>query len=202
MSNEAGPDDASPQLEKARALLTRVQQIFATKPFRSHRVFQRGHAQTIAAYAGHADSLSSLKATKSACLKWRRALGCWLIVAGKQSGTSIPPSLYGTASKVQPPPINMQAIAEKGSRAGFNVIRVNFRNCGGTEHLTSTIYHGGLSADLAAVVKELIERDHISRLLLVGFSLGGNLVLNWQASMATIRPGRFSAFVLYHHQLI
>ena len=71
----------------------------------------------------------------------------------------------------------MQAIAEKGSRAGFNVIRVNFRNCGGTEHLTETIYHGGLSADLAAVVKELLEKDHISKMILVGFSLGGNLVL-------------------------
>jgi predicted alpha/beta-fold hydrolase len=71
----------------------------------------------------------------------------------------------------------MQATAEKGFRAGFNVVRVNFRNCGGTEHLTSTIYHGGLSADLGAVVKELLEKDHISRMVLVGFSLGGNLVL-------------------------
>jgi len=71
----------------------------------------------------------------------------------------------------------MQATAEKAFRAGFNIIRVNFRNCGGTEHLTSTIYHGGLSDDLNAVVKELIEQDHISRLLLVGYSLGGNLVL-------------------------
>lgn len=71
----------------------------------------------------------------------------------------------------------MQAMAEKGSHAGFNIIRVNFRNCGGTEHLTSTIYHGGLSADLGAVVTELIEKDRLSRLLLVGFSLGGNLVL-------------------------
>ncbi len=71
----------------------------------------------------------------------------------------------------------MQATAEKGFRAGFNIVRVNFRNCGGTEHLTSTIYHGGLSADLGAVVKALIEDDGLSRLLLVGFSLGGNLVL-------------------------
>jgi predicted alpha/beta-fold hydrolase len=71
----------------------------------------------------------------------------------------------------------MQAMAEKGFRAGFNMIRVNFRNCGGTEHLTSTIYHGGLSADLGAVVKELIEKDGLSGIVLVGFSLGGNLVL-------------------------
>jgi predicted alpha/beta-fold hydrolase len=51
------------------------------------------------------------------------------------------------------------------------------RNCGGTEHLTPTLYHGGLSADLKAVVKELIEKYKISQMVLVGFSLGGNLVL-------------------------
>lgn len=82
----------------------------------------------------------------------------------------------------------MQATAEKGFRAGFNVIRVNFRNCGGTEHLTSTIYHGGLSADLGAVVKELIEKDQISRMFLVGFSLGGNLVLKLAGEYADDPP--------------
>lgn len=71
----------------------------------------------------------------------------------------------------------MLATAEKGFRAGFNIIRVNLRNCGGTEHLTPTLYHGGLSEDLRAVVKELIEKDQISAIFLVGFSLGGNLVL-------------------------
>jgi predicted alpha/beta-fold hydrolase len=43
--------------------------------------------------------------------------------------------------------------------------------------LTSTIYHGGLTDDLRAVVSELIQQDGLSRLFLVGFSLGGNLVL-------------------------
>src|SRR5207244_8013375 len=40
-----------------------------------------------------------------------------------------------------------------------------------------TLYHGGLSEDLQAVVKELVEKDQISKMFLVGFSLGGNLVL-------------------------
>jgi predicted alpha/beta-fold hydrolase len=71
----------------------------------------------------------------------------------------------------------MLAMAAKGFRAGFNIIRVNLRNCGGTEHLTPTLYHGGLSADLRAVVKELTEKDQISQMFLAGFSLGGNMVL-------------------------
>jgi len=73
--------------------------------------------------------------------------------------------------------IYMIATAEKAFRAGFNVVRVNFRNCGGTEHLTPTLYHGGLSADLRAVVNELIEKDGLNRIFLLGFSLGGNMVL-------------------------
>ena len=71
----------------------------------------------------------------------------------------------------------MIATAGKAFSAGFNVVRVNFRNCGGTEHLTPTLYHGGLSGDLRIVVNQLIERDGLPRLYVLGFSLGGNMVL-------------------------
>jgi predicted alpha/beta-fold hydrolase len=71
----------------------------------------------------------------------------------------------------------MLAIAKKGVEAGFNVLRFNLRNCGGTEDLTPTLYHGGLSEDLQAVVSELVAVDRLSKLCLVGFSLGGNMVL-------------------------
>jgi hypothetical protein len=71
----------------------------------------------------------------------------------------------------------MVGIARKAYRAGFNVVRLNQRNCGGTEHLTPTLYNGGLSADLREVVAALSAADGIEGLWLVGYSLGGNLVL-------------------------
>jgi predicted alpha/beta-fold hydrolase len=160
-----------------RAFQGRVSKAFATKPFTPHPVFRNGHAQTIAAYlwprrfrfASERDQERLFEVAPGvkvlAHCRWQvDPQTCPTIVAwhGIEGSTS---SNY------------MQAMAEKGFRAGFNVIRVNFRNCGGTEHLTSTIYHGGLSADLSAVVKELIEKDSLSRIVLVGFSLGGNLVL-------------------------
>jgi predicted alpha/beta-fold hydrolase len=177
MSNETGPDDAPKQLEKARLLLARAKQIFATKPFRSHRIFRRGHAQTIAAYAWPRRFRFVSESDEERLFEVEpgvRVLAhCrWQTERDEHPTIVIWHGIEGSTSSNY-----MQAIAEKGSHAGFNVIRVNFRNCGGTEHLTNTIYHGGLSADLAAVVKELIEQDHISRLFLVGFSLGGNLVL-------------------------
>ncbi|MFY9572182.1 MAG: alpha/beta fold hydrolase, partial [Blastocatellia bacterium] len=71
----------------------------------------------------------------------------------------------------------MLGTAEKALAAGFNAVRVNYRNCGGTEHLTSTLYHAGLTDDIRQIVQELIERDGLGEIYLVGFSLGGNIVL-------------------------
>jgi predicted alpha/beta-fold hydrolase len=71
----------------------------------------------------------------------------------------------------------MLGTADKALAAGFNVVRVNMRNCGGTEHLTPTLYHAGLTDDLRPIISELAERDGIRELYLAGFSLGGNVVL-------------------------
>ena len=71
----------------------------------------------------------------------------------------------------------MRGIAAKAYRAGFNVIRMNQRTCGGTEHLTPTLYNSGLSQDYRAVVHELACVDGLDRIWLVGYSMGGNLVL-------------------------
>ena len=71
----------------------------------------------------------------------------------------------------------MRGIAEKGFQNGFNVVRLNQRNCGGTEHLCDTLYHSGLTADPAAVLLELAERDGLRSLAVAGYSLGGNLAL-------------------------
>ena len=62
-------------------------------------------------------------------------------------------------------------------RAGLNVVRMNMRNCGGTESLSPTLYHSGLSSDVAAVMNTLTSRFGLRKVALVGYSMGGNLVL-------------------------
>jgi uncharacterized protein len=89
----------------------------------------------------------------------------------------------------------MLGIAEKGLAAGMNVVRMNQRNCGGTEGLSPTLYHSGRSADLAAVAESLIRNDKISRLALVGFSMGGNLVLKLAGEWGREGPAEFRTVV-------
>ena len=67
-----------------------------------------------------------------------------------------------------------------GSKAWLrrmNVVRMNMRNCGGTEQLSPTLYHSGMSDDVGAVTRALIEQDGLKRIALVGYSMGGNLVM-------------------------
>jgi len=71
----------------------------------------------------------------------------------------------------------MRGIAARAWDAGWNVVRMNMRNCGETEHLTPTLYHSGLSNDVQAVVDHFANRERLGRVALVGYSMGGNLAL-------------------------
>ncbi len=91
----------------------------------------------------------------------------------------------------------MKGIAMRAWAAGMNVVRMNMRNCGDTDALTPTLYHSGRSADVGAVVLHFTERFALERVALVGYSMGGNLVLKlageWGAraplvAVATVCP--------------
>jgi predicted alpha/beta-fold hydrolase len=87
----------------------------------------------------------------------------------------------------------MLGIAAKGTAVGMNVVRMNQRNCGGTDALSPTLYHSGRSQDIAAVARNLIHEDRISRFGLVGFSMGGNLVLKLAGEWGTQAPPQLRA---------
>ncbi|HKE60910.1 MAG TPA: alpha/beta fold hydrolase [Nitrospira sp.] len=71
----------------------------------------------------------------------------------------------------------MHGIAAKAYEAGLNVIRMNQRTCGGTERLSPTLYNSGLSEDYQTVVRELTATEQLERIWLIGYSMGGNLLL-------------------------
>ncbi len=171
-------DSSLSQESRTRSLLAQVTRDFKTKPFVPHRLFKQGDAQTIGAYlwprrfrsgdrTGDEERLFQVEPGSQvlARCRWQpdRAAQPTLVMWHGMEGS--------TASSY------MLTTADKMFRAGFNVVRVNFRNCGGTEHLSPTLYHGGLTGDLRMVIAELIEHDHLSQLFVAGFSLGGNMVL-------------------------
>jgi predicted alpha/beta-fold hydrolase len=53
----------------------------------------------------------------------------------------------------------MRGLAAKAFARGMNIVRLNQRNCGDTEHLSAGLFHSGLTVDAAHVIDELITVD-------------------------------------------
>jgi predicted alpha/beta-fold hydrolase len=160
----------------AREFLSQVTTAFARRPFAPHPLLSGGHAQTLGSYAWprrrhfrqqDQERLFEIEPDVRVLAHCR-----WHPNPKEHPTIVLWHGIEGSTSSIY-----MLAIAQKAFPAGFNVVRLNLRNCGRTEHLTPTLYHGGLSEDLRAVTRELIARDGLRRLLLIGYSLGGNMVL-------------------------
>jgi predicted alpha/beta-fold hydrolase len=88
--------------------------------------------------------------------------------------------------------------ANKLWRAGWNIIRMNMRNCGGARYwdgerpedifqpgstlidpdtICPTLYHSGLSGDVRAVAKHFVRTRSLQSIAILGYSMGGNMVL-------------------------
>ena len=85
----------------------------------------------------------------------------------------------------------IQGIAARAWAAGCNVIRMNMRNCADTDKLSPTLYHSGLSGDAGAVVDHFAQLHGLKNVALVGYSMGGNLVLKLAGEWGS-RPPLFA----------
>jgi len=72
-------------------------------------------------------------------------------------------------------------------------VLMNQRNCGGMDHCAPTLYNSSLSGDVGAVARSFVENDHVSRFALIGFSMGGNLVLKCAGEWGSNGPKEFKA---------
>ncbi len=61
----------------------------------------------------------------------------------------------------------------------WDTAAVNFRGCSGERNLAYQSYHSGKTDDLEAVIKYILEKDCYQEIMLVGFSLGGNMLLKY-----------------------
>jgi predicted alpha/beta-fold hydrolase len=102
-----------------------------------------------------------------------------IIIVHGLEGSSLSQYVIGTAAKAWD--------------AGMSVVRMNMRSCGGTEKLTPTLYHSGLSADVDVVLRFAISQKKLQRVALVGYSMGGNLVLKLAGDLSSDAPPELKA---------
>jgi predicted alpha/beta-fold hydrolase len=83
----------------------------------------------------------------------------------------------------------------EGAARGWDGVAVNFRSCSGELNRLSRFYHSGETGDLDWVVSMLIARSPHRPLALVGFSLGGNVLLKWLGERGEAVPEQVRAAV-------
>ncbi|MDT0552253.1 YheT family hydrolase [Urechidicola vernalis] len=61
----------------------------------------------------------------------------------------------------------------------IDVVAVNFRGCSGHDNRLFSSYHSGKSEDLEAVIHYIEKQQQYKNILLLGYSLGGNMTLKY-----------------------
>jgi predicted alpha/beta-fold hydrolase len=174
MNGTGSVSDADPRA----ARLDEIANELRAKVFRPHPLFRSGHAQTLVAYAWpRRGRLRELQEDEERLFEVEAGVRvlvrcCWHAARRAHPTLLLVHGLEGSSESIY-----MLSTALKAHRAGFNVLRLNIRTCGGTLHLTPTLYNSGMSQDLRALIRELVERDELTDIFLGGFSLGGNMSL-------------------------
>lgn len=74
------------------------------------------------------------------------------------------------------------------ARRGWDVLAWNCRSCSGEMNRTRKLYSHGQSEDLETVVNHALASRGYERIVLVGYSMGGNLTLKYLGTMGKNRP--------------
>ena len=73
--------------------------------------------------------------------------------------------------------------AHRFARHGFHVVMPNLRGSGKGIGLSSRLYHAALTADLRCILDVVEVRDDVTRVGLLGWSLGGHVALRYAAEV-------------------
>jgi uncharacterized protein len=146
-----------------------------TPEFVPHRWLRNGHAMTIAAaYVPRSFGLPKPEQRLFQVDPFSKLLALCHWQEGKRQEVPVIAIVHGLEGSADSN--YMRGIADKAFRRGFHVVRLNQRNCGGSEKLTPTLYNSGMSGDYRAVFEELANKDGFTQVFFAGYSMGGNLV--------------------------
>jgi len=155
--------------------------------FEPHALLRNGHAMTIAAaFVPRKFDLPPAEARLFQVDPESRILGRCHWQPGKRRDAPLMVIVHGLEGSSESNYVC--GIAEKAFRRGFHALRLNQRNCGGTEALTPTLYNSGMSGDYRAVLEELSNGDGFEQIFFAGYSMGGNLVTKMAGEFGDAAP--------------
>lgn len=98
--------------------------------------------------------------------------------------------LEGNSSRVY-----IRGMAKRFFIGGFDVCAWNFRSCSGEINRALRMYHSGDTDDIQVIIKNALEKKRYESIVLVGFSMGGNVTLKYLGQFADHIPSEIKAAV-------
>lgn len=89
----------------------------------------------------------------------------------------------------------MVSATNEFNQEGFDTVCFNLRGCSGEDNLLLPTYHSGKTEDVDFVVKYLLHHYAYKKLVIVGYSLGGNLTLKYMGEYANKVPDKVKVAV-------
>lgn len=90
----------------------------------------------------------------------------------------------------------MRRVAHKFWKQGFTVFLLNHRGCGPGMGMSDTLWNGGVSGDMESVVQYIAGQTPEKGLLIVGFSLSGNVLLKYLGEGRNISDNVLGAYAV------
>jgi predicted alpha/beta-fold hydrolase len=162
------------------------------RTFEPHPLLRNGHLMTIASVFWQRNfALPAAEDRLFRLAEETQILGRCHWQAGARRDAAVLVLVHGLEGSSES--LYMLGIAEQAYARGFSVVRLNQRNCGGTERLTPTLYNSGLSGDYRAVLEELAGGDGFDAIFFAGYSMGGNLVTKMAGELGGAAPAALRA---------
>lgn len=146
-----------------------------TSSYRAPRLFRNGHLQTI--YPTLCRRVPEVGYTRT---RLTTPDGDFLDLDWISAGASrVALVLHGLEGSSGRPYVRAMARALRD--AGWDVVVMNFRGCSGEPNRTLRSYHMGDTGDIQTVLRDVIAARPYETVGLVGFSMGGNVILKYLA---------------------
>ena len=114
----------------------------------------------------------------------------------KSSSTKLALTIHGLEGNARR--AYMTGMMKKFSAEGWDAAGINMRGCSGEDNRFLNGYHSGKSEDLDFVVRYCLSKyPHYQTLIIVGFSIGGNIALKYAGEQGPAIPEQVKSVITF-----